>query len=68
MATNELEKEKVLPAYDAARDEVRAGYVQEFAPAGEGIELYPKPTEDALDPLNWPKVQKWTSLGIVMWM
>lgn len=64
--------EKVLPAYepsvDTSRDEVRAGYVQEFAPAGEGVELYPRPTDDVLDPLNWPRAQKWTSLGIVMWM
>lgn len=63
--------EKKTPLYngeptDTGRDEV--GYVQEFAPAREGVELRPKPTDDPLDPLNFPKLQKWTALGIVMWM
>ena len=31
-----------------------------------GIRLHPQPTADALDPLNWPSLQKHTILGIVM--
>jgi hypothetical protein len=45
-----------------------AGFVQEYTPVKDGIELHPKPTADLLDPLNFPKWQKWTALGIVMWM
>lgn len=45
--------------------DTRIGYLREFAP---GMRMRPWPTEDALDPLNWSRAQKWTSLGIVMWM
>lgn len=45
--------------------DTRVGYIREFAP---GVQMRPWPTEDELDPLNWSRVQKWTSLGIVMWM
>jgi Na+/melibiose symporter-like transporter len=42
------------------------GYVQEYAPAKDGIELHPKPTTDPLDPLNFSRAQKLTCLSIVM--
>lgn len=48
--------------------DTRVGYMREFAPDAEGMEVHPWPTDDILDPLNWSKAQKWTSLGIVMWM
>lgn len=48
--------------------ETSIGYIQEYAPAGDGIELNPKPTSDPLDPLNFPRFQKWTCMAIVMMM
>ncbi|CAZ85746.1 unnamed protein product [Tuber melanosporum] len=57
--------ESGIPAYDNNHE---AGFVQEYTPAKDGIELHPKPTADPLDPLNFPRWQKWTALGIVMWM
>lgn len=70
-AREKPDETKTLPNYrggsvDTPRDEV--GYVQDFAPTRDGMELHPKPTKDLLDPLNFSKGQKWTSLGIVMWM
>lgn len=60
----ENEKEKELPV----SIDMRAGYTREFAMDAEGLGVYPQPTEDELDPLNWSRAQKLTSLGIVMWM
>ncbi|KAL0638301.1 hypothetical protein Q9L58_002603 [Maublancomyces gigas] len=48
--------------------DTRVGYVRDIAPDTAGMEVHPWPTDDYLDPLNWSKAQKWTSLGIVMWM
>ena len=61
---DEAEKE-VKPE---AEKEVKRGYVQEYAPVRDGIELRPKPTTDPLDPLNFPRHKKWVCLAIVMWM
>lgn len=44
------------------------GVVHDYAKLRNGLEIHPKATADALDPLNFPKWQKWTSLAIVMWM
>ena len=51
-----------------AEPEVKRGYVQEYAPVRDGIELHPKPTTDPLDPLNFARYKKWVCLAIVMWM
>ncbi|KAL3460324.1 major facilitator superfamily domain-containing protein [Aspergillus heterothallicus] len=32
----------------------------------DGVHVHPQPTTDSLDPLNWPRMQKNTILGIVM--
>ncbi|KAA8908822.1 major facilitator superfamily domain-containing protein [Sphaerosporella brunnea] len=50
-----------LPVFEQGK-----GYVREYAPAKDGIELHPKPTIDPLDPLNFSKAQKLTCLSIVM--
>lgn len=65
-SSEKLGKSNVFPG-EINNEEV-VGYVKEFAPAKGGIELYPKPTEDPLDPLNFSRIEKWTILGIVMWM
>jgi hypothetical protein len=56
-----------LPA-DSPKYVVEKGYIHEFAPAKDGIEINPKPTTDPLDPLNFSQSRKFTCLGIVMWM
>ena len=33
-----------------------------------GIRLFPQPTNDPLDPLNWSRWRKFLILGMVMWM
>ncbi|KAF8254210.1 MFS general substrate transporter [Wilcoxina mikolae CBS 423.85] len=55
------------PVAIAPKSEVEKGYIQEYAPAKDGIELHPKPTTDPLDPLNFSRCRKFTCLGIVMW-
>ncbi|KAI9886331.1 MAG: hypothetical protein M1823_001889 [Watsoniomyces obsoletus] len=42
--------------------------VLDAAVTKHGIRLYPQPTNDPLDPLNWPRWRKLVILGIVMWM
>lgn len=67
MASGFLGNAKERVSLPASID-TRAGYVRDFAPDTTGMEVHPWPTDDYLDPLNWSKAQKWTSLGIVMWM
>lgn len=67
-SSEKLGKNKVFPGQINNGSEEVVGYVKEFAPAKGGVELHPKPTEDPLDPLNFSRIEKWTILGIVMWM
>jgi hypothetical protein len=67
-SSEKLGKNKVFPGEINNGSEEVVGYVKEFALAKGGIELCPKPTEDPLDPLNFSRIEKWTILGIVMWM
>lgn len=32
------------------------------------LRSHPEPTDDPLDPLNFSRLEKWTSLGIVMYL
>lgn len=45
------------PAFDGAPAVVR-----------DGIKVFPPPTSDPLDPLNWTRLQKNTILGISMFL
>ncbi|KAI5804177.1 major facilitator superfamily domain-containing protein [Peziza echinospora] len=51
-----------------SQNNISTGYVREYTSGIDGIELSPTPTADPLDPLNFSKLEKWVSLGIVMWM
>jgi len=44
------------------------GFFTEYRVGIDGIELDLRPTNDPLDPLNFPKWEKRVTLGIVMFM
>jgi len=58
--------EKGLPAFSPAEPEVSTSRTIYLDPLGK--ELFPTPTVDPLDPLNWPKWRKYICIAIVMYM
>ena len=45
-----------------------AGQSQEIGVVKDGLAVYPQPTADPLDPLNWSNFKKHTILAIVMYL
>jgi hypothetical protein len=45
---------------------IELGVIGETTLEQNGIKIYPQPTSDPLDPLNWSRLEKHTILGIVM--
>jgi len=58
--------EKGLPAFSPAEPELGTSRAIYLDPLGK--ELFPTPTIDPLDPLNWPKWRKYICIAIVMYM
>lgn len=50
------------------RRRLEAAETAEAAVVKDGVRLYPQPTSDPLDPLNWSVWRKHLILGMVMWM
>lgn len=55
-----LEKKPETPA------DVHRGDVQTILASSGGMGLFPQPTNDSLDPLNWSSIQKHSVLAIIM--
>lgn len=53
-----------LEKYDSGTDAGPLGVVV----VKDSTILYPQPTADPLDPLNWSRLKKHTILGIVMYL
>lgn len=70
----EAEKVEGSPAADGAENEKldtsssHQGLTDCFSASFDTRSLFPQPTGDAYDPLNFSKARKWTCLGIVMAM
>ncbi|GMF77776.1 unnamed protein product [Aspergillus oryzae] len=67
---DEEKKTEIFPGHmdtDIAHgDEKRPPFPSESVER-DGVKIHPPPTSDPLDPLNWPRVQKHSILGIVNW-
>lgn len=57
--------EKAKAAFNSENVSIRDG-AEDAATAADGTKLHPRPTSDALDPLNWSTTTKHVILGIVM--
>lgn len=60
-----------LPKCDAERVATNKEAVQHnelLSSSRDGVKLYPQPTADPLDPLNWSALKKHVVLGIVMYL
>ena len=54
------------PAFQSGDQEMGTSRAVYLDPLGK--ELFPSPTVDPLDPLNWPKWRKYICIAIVMYM
>lgn len=68
MTDDKKDKSLALDTSQRAESNDSVGQISdEFVLTKDGLKLFPQPVVgDDLDPLNWPSVQKYTILAIVM--
>ncbi|KAJ5653260.1 Major facilitator superfamily domaingeneral substrate transporter [Penicillium lividum] len=60
------EQKDIVPGFSESGDQTNLSHGTQIAINEPAIKLYPQPTSDALDPLNWSSFQKHIILSIVM--